>query len=183
MRSGIHECQLHARFLFCILLHSSVRGKKLPSSSKPARDRGYQQTLRAPVGSGSQKRKMNVRLEDALNFAHGALDVERFDVLPVLLEKRHEEVDGQVDVGEQLSFSHLDVADGDTKAKSLLELELHGALDFVELLEDVFVGSEKGGKLAGLHKTSQSSGQLKSPTTRFSQKSKYNLKLAGVKPC
>ena len=102
---------------------------------------------------------MNVRLEDALNFAHGALDVERFDVLPVLLEKRHEEVDGQVDVGEQLSFSHLDVADGDTEAKSLLELELHGALDFVELLEDVLVGAEQGGELAGLRNTGQRRGR------------------------
>ncbi len=72
------------------------------------------------------------------------------DVLPVLLEERDEEVHGQVDVGEQLSFGHLDVADSNTKAESLLELKLHGALDFVELLEDVFVGAEEGGELAGL---------------------------------
>ncbi len=74
------------------------------------------------------------------------------DVLPVLLEKRDEKVDGQVDVGEQLSFGHLDVADGNTEAESLLELELHSALDFVELLEDVFVGAEQGGELASLKK-------------------------------
>ncbi len=74
------------------------------------------------------------------------------DVLPVLLEKRDEKVDGQVDVGEQLSFGHLNVADSNTEAESLLELELHSALDFVELLEDVFVGAEQGGELAGLEK-------------------------------
>ena len=89
-------------------------------------------------------------LEDTLDLAHGALDVDGLDVLPVLLEERNEEVDGQVDVGEQLRFGHLNVADGDTEAESLLELELHGALDFVELLEDVFVGAEQGGELAGL---------------------------------
>ena len=139
--------------LFCILLHSSVRGKKLPSSSKSARESRLPAGAGATVGYGSQKRKVNGtarRLEDTLDFAHGALDVKGLDVLPVLLEERHEEVDGQVDVGEQLRFGHLNVADGDTEAESLLELELHGALDFVELLEDVFVGAEQGGELAGL---------------------------------
>jgi hypothetical protein len=32
-------------------------------------------------------------LEDAEGLAHGALDVKRLDVLPVLLEERDEEVD------------------------------------------------------------------------------------------
>ena len=76
--------------------------------------------------------------------------MDGLDVLPVLLEERHEEVDGQVDVGEQLGFGHLDVADGDAEAESLLELELDGALDFVELLKNVFVGAEQRGELAGL---------------------------------
>ena len=89
-------------------------------------------------------------LEDTLDLAHGALDVDGLDVLPVLLEERDEEVNGQVDVGKQLSFRHLDVADGDTEAKGLLELELDGALDFVELLKNVFVGAEQRGELAGL---------------------------------
>ena len=89
-------------------------------------------------------------LEDTLDLAHGALDVDGLDVLPVLLEERHEEVDGQVDVDEQLGFGHLDVADGDAEAESLLELELDGALDFVELLKNVFVGAEQRGELAGL---------------------------------
>ena len=89
-------------------------------------------------------------LEDTLDLAHGALDVDGLDVLPVLLEERHEEVDRQVDVGEQLCFGHLDVADGNAEAESLLQLELDGALDFVELLKNVFVGAEQRGELAGL---------------------------------
>jgi hypothetical protein len=117
-----------------------------------------QKESRLPAGAGrllvqahkSARGINNGRLEDALDFAHGALDVQRLDVLPVLLEERNEEVDGQVDVGEQLCLGHLHVADGDTEAEGLLELELHGALDFVEFLKDIFVGAEEGGELAGL---------------------------------
>ena len=37
-------------------------------------------------------------LEQADGLAHGRLDVQRLDVLPVLLEERDEEVDGCVDM-------------------------------------------------------------------------------------
>lgn len=36
---------------------------------------------------------MNIDLEQADRLAHGGLNVEGLDVLPVLLEQRHEEVD------------------------------------------------------------------------------------------
>jgi len=42
---------------------------------------------------------------------HGALDVERTDVLPVLLEQRDQKVDGQTDVGRQVVRLHGNVAD------------------------------------------------------------------------
>ena len=48
-----------------------------------------------------------------------ALDVERADVLPVLLEKRDQEVDGQHDVGSNLVFGHLNVSNGDCEAQHL----------------------------------------------------------------
>ena len=85
------------------------------------------------------------RLVETDGFAHRRLDVKGLDVLPVLLEQRHEEVDAcardislsrmqgqkkrgrtQHDVGENLVVRHLNVADGDTQAKHLLELELDG---------------------------------------------------------
>jgi hypothetical protein len=56
-------------------------------------------------------------LVEALGGAHAALDVEGSDVLPVLLQERHEEVDGQHDVAEQLVLGQVDVADGDAQAQ------------------------------------------------------------------
>lgn len=95
----------------------------------------------------------NNRLEEAVDLAHGRLDVERLDVLPLLLEERDEEVDGKHDVGQQLVVGHLDVADGDTEAENLLELELDGALDLGDLLLEVLVVRDGGGELAGLGET------------------------------
>merc|ERR1712013_748361 len=39
-----------------------------------------------------------IKLVETVCRTHGGLDVDRLDVLPVLLEKGHEEVNGQVDV-------------------------------------------------------------------------------------
>ena len=46
-----------------------------------------------------------------LRFAHGGLDVQTLDVLPVLLQQRHEEVHGEADVLHQLLLRHVHVAD------------------------------------------------------------------------
>ena len=54
-----------------------------------------------------------------LGRSHCALDVERADVLPMLLEQRHQEVDGQMDVLNQLVLCHVHVANGDVKAQHL----------------------------------------------------------------
>ena len=77
--------------------------------------------------------------------AHGALDVEHLDVLPVLLEQGHEEVDGHLRVDEDLALAHLDVADGDGEAEHLLELELDLRADAVDLvLERLAVRAQRG---------------------------------------
>jgi hypothetical protein len=89
-------------------------------------------------------------LEDAVDRAHGALDVQGSDVLPVLLEERHQEVDGGLDVVVQLVLGHFDAADGDTHAQHLLHLELDGALDLSHLGLDVVTVSDQGGELASL---------------------------------
>ena len=54
-----------------------------------------------------------------LGRSHCALDVERADVLPMLFQQRHQEVDGQVDVLNQLVLGHVNVANGDVKAQHL----------------------------------------------------------------
>ena len=57
--------------------------------------------------------------------------------MPSLLEERNEEVDGQDEVSLEIRFSHVDVTDGDTEAEDLLELELDGGLDLVDLSLDI----------------------------------------------
>ena len=61
-----------------------------------------------------------------MRLAHGGLEVERLDVLPVLLEEGDQEVDGQHGVGEDLLSAHLYVANCTPHAENLLELELDG---------------------------------------------------------
>ena len=85
-----------------------------------------------------------------LDFAHGGLDVEGLDVLPVLLQQGHQEVHGQVDVLSQLLLCHLNVSNGNVKAENLLHLELDGGLEVQGLLLQVVVVSDKGGELASL---------------------------------
>ena len=58
-------------------------------------------------------------LVDTLGFAHSGLDVEGFDVLPVLLEKRNQKVDRQVQVGNQLVVRHINVSDSNGQAEDL----------------------------------------------------------------
>ena len=104
--------------------------------------------------------------EETNGLAHRRLDVERLDVLPVLLEQRDEEVDAcargsvgasgveagrltQHDVSEDLVLGHLDVADGDAEAKNLLELELDGRANLSELAVEVLGVRDGRRELAG----------------------------------
>ena len=87
----------------------------------------------------------STRLVEAVRGRHGSLDDKAANVLPALLEKRDEVVDGKHDVGDELLLLHLDVADGDTHAENLLELELDGGLDLGDLAAQV-VGVRDGGR-------------------------------------
>jgi hypothetical protein len=89
------------------------------------------------------------RLVKTLGGAHGSLEGEGADVLPALLEEGNEVVDGQHDVANKLLIGHVDVADSDTHAENLLELELDGGLDFGDLGAEVLVVGDGGRELAG----------------------------------
>ena len=91
-------------------------------------------------------------LVEPLDGAHGGLDVETLHVLPVLLQQRHEEVHGEVDVLDELLLRHLHVPDGDAEAEHLLHLELDGGLEVQNLLGQVVAVSHQGGELASLEK-------------------------------
>ena len=93
--------------------------------------------------------------------AHGRLEVQSADVLPVLLKQRHQEVDGHLDVHEQLLLGHGDVADGNTHAQHLLQLELDGGLDVLHLVSQGVAVGHQGRELTGLVKTgAQQTGNL-----------------------
>jgi len=100
-------------------------------------------------------------LVEALGGAHGGLDGQGAHVLPALLKKRDEVVDGQHDVTDQLVLSHANVADSDTHAQNLLQLELDGGLDFVHLVGEVLSVRDGCGELSGLGETgSEETGNL-----------------------
>lgn len=58
-------------------------------------------------------------LVDSLRLAHGTLDVECPDILPVLLQQRHQEVDGQRNILVELLLRHLRVTHTGGKTQHL----------------------------------------------------------------
>jgi len=99
--------------------------------------------------------------EELLGGAHGGLDVQHLDVLPVLLKQRHQEVDSELHVQGDLRLSHGDIGNSQGHAHDLLHLELDGGLGGVNLLLDVVVIVEEGGELTSLGQTrTQNTGDL-----------------------
>lgn len=85
--------------------------------------------------------------------AHRRLDVERLDVLPLLLKQGDQEVDRELDVLVQLLSGHVDVANCNTHAQHLLQLELDGCLKLINLGLDIVVVGDGGRELACLGQT------------------------------
>jgi hypothetical protein len=90
-----------------------------------------------------------VHLVETLGRRHGSLDGQGTNVLPALLQKRDEVVDGQHDVADQLILSHANIANSGTHTQNLLQLELDGALDFGDLVVEIFGVRDGGWELAG----------------------------------
>jgi len=70
--------------------------------------------------------------------------------VPSLLEEGDQEVDAHVDVLSDLFLVELVVTDGGAEAEHLLQLELNGSLDLLDLISDQFVLLEHHGELADL---------------------------------
>ena len=77
--------------------------------------------------------------------------METFDVLPMFLEERNQEVHSEADVLNELILRHLDVTNGHTQAENLLHLELDGGFHIVHLRLQVVHMSYHGGELSGLN--------------------------------
>ena len=60
--------------------------------------------------------------------------MERSHVLPMLLQERYEEVDGQVGVHDEGVGGHGNVSDAHVQAEHLFHLQLDGSLDFINLV-------------------------------------------------
>ena len=100
-------------------------------------------------------------LVDTGSRAHGSLNVEGLDVLPVLLEEGNEEVDTQHGVGNEFVIRHFNVTDSDTQAQDLLELELDGSLSFLNLGSQIVRVGNGRGELTSLVQTgTQKTGNL-----------------------
>jgi hypothetical protein len=91
-----------------------------------------------------QNRILYDYLVEALGRRHRSLDGQAAHVLPALLQQRDEVVDGQHDVGDQLVLGHADIANSNTHTQDFLQLELDGALDFVDLGGQIFVVGDGG---------------------------------------
>jgi len=77
--------------------------------------------------------------------AHGGLDMQGLDILPVLLEQRNEEIDTQHDVCKHLVLRHLNMADGNSQTKDFLQLELDGRSHLGQFVGEVLrVGDGSG---------------------------------------
>lgn len=94
-----------------------------------------------------------MRLIDALGWGHGSLDGERPNVLPALLQQGDEVVDSQHDVSNEIILSHFNVANCDTHAQNLLQLELDGGLDIRDLGGQIFSVRNRGREFAGFGET------------------------------
>lgn len=92
-------------------------------------------------------------LIQSLGRAHGSLDGQASHVLPSLLQQTDQVVDGQHDVGDQLVLGHANIANSDTHAQDLLQLELDGGLDLGNLCGEIFVVGDRGREFTGLGQT------------------------------
>ena len=72
-------------------------------------------------------------------FAHGGLDVDTLDVVPLLLEEGSKEIEGHNEVLSQFFVGHLFVSGGDVKAGDLLQLPLDGSSHIIDLLLELLV--------------------------------------------
>jgi len=98
---------------------------------------------------------------DPDGLAHGRLDMQRLDVLPILLQERNEEINAQHDIGENLVVVHFNMANSDAQAEDLLELEFDSGAYFRKLVREIFSVRDGSREFSSLGKTgTQKTGNL-----------------------
>merc|ERR1712142_1307678 len=96
---------------------------------------------------------MITSLIQPLHRSHSTLDEERSNILPVLLQQRHQEVDRQEDVLSQLIFGHLNMTNSDSQTEDLLHLELDSSFDVIDFVHHLVPMSDHGWELASFVET------------------------------
>ena len=107
------------------------------------------------ISSTSPPHAEYVGLIESNRLAHSRLDMQRFDVLPIFLQERNEEIYAftnlngqrcpnkfnsihtQHNIGEYLIICHLNMANSNTQAKDLLKLEFYSGAYFRELSREI----------------------------------------------
>ena len=70
------------------------------------------------------RKDINRLIEDLERRTHGWFDVQNFDVLPILLQKGNQEIDGKLHVKGDIVVVHGYIGDAQRHAHNLLHLEL-----------------------------------------------------------
>merc|ERR1719402_1858110 len=96
---------------------------------------------------------MITSLIQPLHRSHSTLDEERSNVLPVLLQQRHQEVYSQEDILSQFILGHLNMTNSDSQTEDLLHLELDSSLDVVDFVHHLVPMSYHGWELTGFVET------------------------------
>merc|ERR1719209_1357284 len=92
----------------------------------------------------------NKYLVDSLWFSHGGLDSQRFDILPIFLEERNQEINCQVQVLNKLVIRHTNITNGNIQAKNFLHLELDGGLDIIDFTKHIVLVSQHSWEFTSL---------------------------------
>ena len=85
-----------------------------------------------------------------MRWTHRRLDDQRTNVLPVLLQQGDQEVNSHHDLVDQDVLLHLNVTNSNGQTQDLLQLELDGGLDLVDLTVQVIVVGNWGWELTSL---------------------------------
>jgi hypothetical protein len=86
-------------------------------------------------------------------WSHGGFDVERSNILPLLLQQTNQEIDGHVDVLDQLVVVHLHVTNGNGQTKNFLHLEFNGSFHLLDFSDHIVSLSQNTWKLTGFVQT------------------------------
>merc|ERR1719326_1556401 len=94
-------------------------------------------------------------------WSHSGFNMKRSNVLPLFLQQGNQEIDGHVDVLDQLIVVHVDITDGDGQAQNFFHLEFDGLFHFFDFGDHIVSLSQNTWKLTGFVQTwSQQSRNL-----------------------